>query len=83
VKLLQHEGLLVTSRPYGTPLPAREGEELQSFREATQSGKPVISGVVIGGVSRQPAVRLEVPVLRNGTLAYMLSAGVSPACSIS
>jgi signal transduction histidine kinase len=58
-------------RPYGSPLPKRNNLEI--VRKIFADGKPVISDLFFGAVTKRPLVALDVPVFRNGKIVYDLS----------
>lgn len=58
----------------GTPLPRRAG--LKDVDEVFATGKPVISDLLIGAVSRRPSVGISVPVLLDGKAVYELTLGL-------
>ena len=64
-----------TSRPYGAPLPVEHTQQLESV---FASGKPSISNVFTSAVLQRPTVSVNVPVLVDGRIAYVLSIGVRP-----
>jgi diguanylate cyclase (GGDEF)-like protein len=68
--------LLNTLRPYGEPLPPHGNPELVAHVFAT--GRPVISDVYTGGVSRRPVLSVDVPVMEGERVAFDLSVGVPP-----
>lgn len=68
--------LINTIRPFGQPLP-RHGN-MGQLRRVFETGKPVISDLYIGGVLRRPLIGIDVPVTRDGKVAYVLSAGMLP-----
>ena len=55
--------------PWGMPLPRRNTSVAQVF----ETGKPVISDLVVGAVSKQAGVSVDVPVFRNGKPVYSLA----------
>lgn len=59
-----------TLRPYGEPLP-RKGNSDQ-LRQVFETGKPLISDLYIGTMYHRPLVSIDVPVWRDGTVAYAL-----------
>lgn len=65
--------LLNTIRPYGEALP-RHGDP-EHLRQVFLTGKPSISDLYMGGVMKRPVVSIEVPVWRDGKVAYVLSVG--------
>jgi diguanylate cyclase (GGDEF)-like protein/PAS domain S-box-containing protein len=64
-----------TLRPYGSPLP-RTGHP-NMLRRTFETGRPVISDLYTGGVAQRPFVAVEVPVFRDGKVAYALDMGIS------
>jgi diguanylate cyclase (GGDEF)-like protein len=68
--------VLNTLQPLGAPLP-RHGNPAQ-LRAVFESRRPVISDLYIGGVLRRPVISVDVPLLRDGEVAYALSIGVLP-----
>jgi two-component system sensor histidine kinase UhpB len=70
--------LLNVLRPYGDELPpaANDGSLEQALREH----QPAIGGIgPVGSLSGRRLVYLRVPVMRSGTLRYILSVGLVPA----
>ncbi len=65
-----------TARPVGTPL--AKVVEQESVREAMASGRPVI-GPIAAGPGGRFFVPLRVPVVRNGTVPYVVTVLLSPA----
>lgn len=65
-----------TRRPWGTPLPRIGSLEADRVVFATQ--RPFISDLYAGTVANAPLIRVIVPVLRNGRVAYSLTASVTP-----
>jgi PAS domain S-box-containing protein len=68
--------LLNVLRPFGTSLPRIE--ELASFERVLTTGMPAVSGLVVGRLTQQHDFAVRVPVIRNGTTKYVLSAAVKP-----
>lgn len=68
--------LINTLRPFGTPLPLHDRDEL---RRALAAGQPVISDLFIGAVSQRPIIIIEGPVLVGGETRYALAFGIFPA----
>jgi signal transduction histidine kinase/ActR/RegA family two-component response regulator len=80
--------LVNSSLPYGTPLPnvrQRPPEteviwrdrrvplpDLALFIEPFETGQPKVSGLVWGRLSRRPVVATHVPVVRQGSVAYVI-----------
>lgn len=68
--------LINTLRPDDSQLP-RHGNPEQ-LRQVFATGKPVISDLYVGGVSRKTVISVDVPVLRHGRVVYDLSMGLFP-----
>ncbi|HLO76870.1 MAG TPA: sensor histidine kinase, partial [Magnetospirillum sp.] len=51
--------LFNTRRPLGTPLPRRT--EATSYRRALETERPSISNIVIGALTKQPLITIDVP----------------------
>lgn len=68
--------LVNTIRPFGQPLPLHGDPD--QVRQVFETGKPAISDVHVGGVMRRPLIGLDVPVWRDGKVAYDLTAGILP-----
>jgi signal transduction histidine kinase len=64
--------LLNTSRPLGAELPMPTPSSLEMMRAVAAGRTTFVSNVFIGTVSRQPAVILAVPVIRDGRVRYIL-----------
>lgn len=69
--------ILNTLRPFGASLP-HHGNPVQ-LHAVFASAQPAISDLYLGGVTRQPVISIDVPVLRNGKVVYDLSMGLLPA----
>ncbi|MCM8594767.1 GGDEF domain-containing protein [Accumulibacter sp.] len=65
-----------TLREYGEPLP-RHGHP-GIVRRVFETAQPVVSEIYIGGVLRKPVVSIDVPVIFDAKVAYVLSVGLSP-----
>lgn len=68
--------VLNTLKPYGEPLPRHGDPEL--VRRVFATAKPVISNLYVGAVRGRPVVSIDVPVSRDGQVAYDLSIGLFP-----
>jgi signal transduction histidine kinase/CheY-like chemotaxis protein len=79
IALLSLDGRQVvnTRRPFGAGLP--EVHEPASFDVVVRSRRPAIGDLVFGKVLQEWVLPVRVPVLREGTLVYVLTAGVRPA----
>jgi len=64
--------VLNTSRPLGSALPIPTMASLEMMRSVADGRKTFVSNVFIGTVSRQPAVIVATPVIRNGQVRYVL-----------
>jgi PAS domain S-box-containing protein len=82
-----------TFRPFGAALPnpltasetqppARAGElpvaDLEALHRAFQTAKPTYSNLFMGIVSKHPTISLNVPVLREGRVVYVLTMALFP-----
>jgi len=65
-----------TLREYGEPLP-RHGHP-GILRHVFETAQPVVSEIYIGGVLRKPVVSIDLPVIFDAKVAYVLSVGLSP-----
>ncbi|MGJ4994019.1 ATP-binding protein [Bradyrhizobium sp. HKCCYLS3077] len=63
-----------TGLPYGAPLPMRA--DLVNHRKVFETGKPSVSDIFIGAVSKKPALSIDVPVFREGKVKYTLGVGL-------
>ncbi|MEW6371688.1 MAG: response regulator [Pseudomonadota bacterium] len=68
--------LLSTRVPFGTYLPP--AANLESVQKVFQRGDAVTSGLYAPGPGQAPVVSADVPVWRNGAVAYVLSAELRP-----
>jgi two-component system sensor histidine kinase/response regulator len=66
--------LVNTLLPYGAALPRYANSKTQG--KVFETGKPVITDIIIGQVLRKPAIAINVPVFHDGQVIYTLSAGV-------
>lgn len=69
--------LINTDRPAGAGLPQRG--DLAALRQVVETGRPQVSDLYIGAVTRRPLVTVNVPVLRGGEVIYVLDAAIEPA----
>jgi diguanylate cyclase (GGDEF)-like protein len=67
--------LVNTLREFGEPLPRHGKPEIP--RRVFATGLPEISEIYIGGVLRKPVMSIDVPVMDNDRVRYVLSVGVS------
>src|SRR5262245_59841462 len=56
-------GLASAAHEWGTPLPKVREDR---FSQVLSSGKPAVSDVFVGQVSKQPQIAVAVPVMRDG-----------------
>ena len=68
--------LVNTIRPFGQPLPLHGDPE--QLRQVFETGKPVVSDVYTGGVLRRPLIGIDVPVWRDGKVAFDFAVGILP-----
>ena len=68
--------LVNTLRPFGEALP-RRGDPGQA-RRVFETGRPSISDLYVGAVTRKPLISIDVPVRRGGEVTYDLSMGLFP-----
>jgi hypothetical protein len=68
--------LLNTLRPFGEPLPPRGSPGL--LQKVLETGRPAISDLFIGSVTRTPVVAIEVPVFVDGRASYGLAMPMWP-----
>jgi hypothetical protein len=57
--------------PFGTPLPERKNIEM--VRRIFESGKPAVSDLYYGAVTKWPMISIEVPVLCDGRVVFDLA----------
>lgn len=69
--------LLNLLRPLGTPLPSMANVEV--FQRTVKTRQPTVSDLFMSPTAGQWLIAVNVPVLRDGTLRYVLSASMSPA----
>ncbi|MCG7393756.1 PAS domain-containing protein [Microvirga sp. ACRRW] len=79
VSLIRPDGKvhLNTRVPYGTPLP--DSARPATLLKVQESRKTHLSDLFIGPNTGQPLVTLDVPVILNEEVAYILSAAIGPA----
>ncbi len=65
-----------TRLPRSAPLPANV--EAESDRMVTETKRPFVSNLFIGGVTRSPLFIVNVPVLRDGEVIYFLNLSLEP-----
>jgi signal transduction histidine kinase/ActR/RegA family two-component response regulator len=65
-----------TARPFGYSLQALVDKA--SAEQVVRTGKPVVGSIASGALLPRPLAAVRVPVLRQGTVAYILTALVQP-----
>jgi PAS domain S-box-containing protein len=60
-----------SARPYGSPLPKRNN--LETVRRIFEIGKPVISDLFYGSLTKNPLISIDIPVICDGKIAYDLA----------
>src|SRR3974390_1652169 len=65
-----------TLKPFGEPLPIRSS--LDQLRRGIDTQEPAISDLFIGSVPKQPAIAIDVPGIRNGSVVYALTIVITP-----
>lgn len=78
IELMDRSGqlLLSTNRPFGTPLPMVAKSEL--MQRVVETGKPGVSDLSFGEITLKPIYRVDVPVIRDGSVIYTLNATATP-----
>jgi signal transduction histidine kinase len=69
--------LISLLRPFGTILPSTEIRAV--VRQTLDTGEPAVSDLFVGSVAQAQTVAVAVPVIRGGTLIYVLEAGLDLA----
>jgi two-component sensor histidine kinase len=75
IKDVSGQQIVNTRLPFGAVLPSSLPE---ADKLALQSGRPFISDVFIGTVSKQPVISLYAPVIREGVVTGLVITGYSP-----
>ncbi len=65
-----------SARPFGTVLPAIA--ESSDVERMLKTRSPLVGNVVTGPLLEVPLIPVRVPVMKNGEVAYILSASVEP-----
>jgi PAS domain S-box-containing protein len=68
--------LVNTARPFGEPLP--RSTRFEQLRETFDSGKPLISDMFIGALTGKSLISIDVPVIYDGRVGYVVSVTTSP-----
>ncbi|MCW2245920.1 signal transduction histidine kinase/CheY-like chemotaxis protein [Azospirillum fermentarium] len=66
--------LVNTYREFGQPLPRRGSPE--SVERVFATGKASVSDLYIGSISKRPLVSIDLPVMRDGRVIYVLSMSI-------
>lgn len=77
VTLMDRAGQQLVSlrQPFGSPLPRSGVPGLT--RQVAATAQPAVSDLFIGMATRKPAIAVDVPVLREGRVKYVLGAAIS------
>ncbi|WP_406856356.1 HWE histidine kinase domain-containing protein [Alsobacter sp. KACC 23698] len=71
--------ILNTVAPWGKPLPVSQDETVrQTDRRVFETGKPAVSNLYQGAVTRQPFVFVDIPVPSGGEVRYAMNMAISP-----
>jgi signal transduction histidine kinase/ActR/RegA family two-component response regulator len=68
-----------TLRPFGEELPLPSAKSLEMMRAVAVRRRPFVSNLVVGTVTRRPAVTVAVPVIRGAHVRYVLDFPFEPA----
>ncbi|WP_167393290.1 PAS domain-containing protein [Azospirillum oryzae] len=68
--------LTSTNRPFGAPLPRRT--ELETLNRVIATARPQISDLITAAILKRPILSVEVPVLVDGQVRYILAMGITP-----
>jgi signal transduction histidine kinase len=68
--------LVNTLQPYGEPLPLHA--DTPQSRRVLATGRPAISDVFLGPVTKKPVMSIVVPVFRGNEIKYTLGIGIFP-----
>ena len=63
--------LVNTYRSFGEPLPKRNNQEI--VHRIFNEGKPIVSGLFLGALTKRALVGVDVPVMSNGRVVFDLS----------
>ena len=73
---LSGQQLINLRRPFGSPLPRSGAPEL--IRQVSETGQPAVSNLFWGYIAQRHLLGVDVPVIRNGKVRYVLTASFSP-----
>jgi PAS domain-containing protein len=68
--------LLDTLRPFGEPLPGHGNPE--QLRRVFETARPAMSNVFVSGTTGKPMMTVDVPVVVDGNIVYVLSVVLAP-----
>jgi PAS domain S-box-containing protein len=63
--------LVNSARPYGSPLPKRNNPD--TVRRIFETGRPIISDLFFGALTKRPLVSIDVPVMGENKVLYDLA----------
>jgi len=66
--------LLSTLKPFGSPLPV--SSTAHRLHQVVQSGQPQITSIVKGTITNEYVILIDVPIVRDGRVIYILSANL-------
>jgi signal transduction histidine kinase len=70
--------LLNTLRPFGAELPEESGARLAQIRRVIETRQPETGDLFVGAATRKPVLAVDVPVMRDGEVIYVLTMGIFP-----
>jgi signal transduction histidine kinase len=76
---LSGQRLLYSPEPFGAPLPGRPGAMAARFRVLVETQQPGVSDLFVVPTVKRLGFSVGVPVVRDGQVRYVLSAGIDGA----
>src|SRR3989338_9452468 len=73
---LSGQQLVNLRRPFGSPLPRSGAPEL--IRQVSETGQPAITNLFWGYLAQRHLLGVDIPVIRDGRVRYVLTASTSP-----
>jgi PAS domain S-box-containing protein len=73
---LSGQQLVNLRRPFGSPLPRSGAPEM--IQQVSETGQPAVSNLFWGYLAQRHLLGVDVPVIRNGKVRYVLTASSSP-----
>ncbi len=73
---LSGQRLIASMVPFGTPLPPAPPEMVERFQQLVSTRRAGVSDLFPAPVRKRPGFSIGAPVLRDGEVRYVLSAGV-------